>query len=242
MTPADVLDLPELFAATTRGADERVRQVDRLIDAFWTRNGTAPPLGSSEDELRHAETRIGAALAPTMRIAYERWGRCEGLSGQDRLLPPERLENHEGTVIFRVENQGCAAWGVQADDRADDPMVFMTTEPRDPSSWQQDLGSVSDFFVHIALSEALFADCYNDNTAVDNDEEVLDAVKEHYVELAAPRFLWWPEPDLEPARFFGGPDVLIVDHASAWLWVAALTASALDQVRELLPGEWQLAS
>lgn len=240
MSAEAVLDLGSLFGTLSTGVQEQADRVDRLISAFWPDSDPATS-GFAESDLSRAEDRLGTALPAALRSAYARWGRCDGLSVQDRLIPPDRLEIRGGVLVFRIENQGAAGWGVGSNATEEDPPVLLTTDVRTPS-WRDDLGTVSEFFVHIALSEAVLRGHLDDNCAVDHDEALLAAVEEHYEELIAPRFLWWPDPDLPAVRFFGGPDVLIADHARTWLWVGALTPAALDRVRRVVPGDWQFAT
>jgi hypothetical protein len=77
--------------------------------------------GVGEAELRAAEQCIGAAPPAALREAYLLFGRRAGLTAnQDPLQPPHKLSLDDSgtTVVFRVENQRCAAWGVAAADLA----------------------------------------------------------------------------------------------------------------------------
>jgi hypothetical protein len=84
----------------------------------WFAAGWTEPLeagdGAGEAELRTAEQRIGAALPAALREAYLLFGgRTDLTANQDPLLPPHKLSLDDSgtTVVFRVENQRCAAWG-----------------------------------------------------------------------------------------------------------------------------------
>lgn len=199
-------------------------------------------IGCTEYELSAAEERLGGRLPPALRSSYARWGRCTGLSWQDPLLSPGHLaRDRDGFIAFRSENQGCALWAFHGDDAAADPTVHLDPAPFTARSrWQPDLGTVSEFFVHITLSAAIFSGAHNNNCAIDH-EGALTAVEARFAPLHAPDFLWWPDPHLDPIRFFGGPDILIADLAHTWLWVATLTSEAHDEVRRLLPGDWLIA-
>lgn len=72
--------------------------------------------GFGEEELQHAEGRLGLSLPTALREAYLLFGRRSALfEHQDPMLPPSELFVHEdlgGVLCFRSENQGCAFWGV----------------------------------------------------------------------------------------------------------------------------------
>ncbi|GAA1292449.1 hypothetical protein GCM10009647_002530 [Streptomyces sanglieri] len=64
-------------------------------------------------------------------------------------------------LVFRVENQSCAYWGIRVTDLdQDDPPVVIRADLVRPTAddWEAWLGRVSVAFVEIALSEALCAD------------------------------------------------------------------------------------
>jgi hypothetical protein len=104
----------------------------RRFAAEWTAP-LAPGDGVSRDAWRAAEGRIGAELPAALREAYLLFGRRPDLTArQDRLVPPHQLSLDEpGTaVVFRVENQYCASWGVAISDLAsDDPRYASRTGP-----------------------------------------------------------------------------------------------------------------
>jgi hypothetical protein len=99
--------------------------------AAWTAP-LGPGDGVSEDALRAAERRLGASLPAALREAYLLFGRRPDLTAvQDRLLSPRDLvRDATGTiVVFRTENQNCAAWGIAAADlgSTDPPCTFSIT-------------------------------------------------------------------------------------------------------------------
>ena len=96
--------------------------------------------------------------------------------------------------------------------------------------------------LHVVLYETAFAPTYNDNLGVEEDERAIVALEAYLTELSVPAFLWWPGPELPPVRFFGGPDVLVADHARTWLWATALTPAALADLRRNVAGDWELAT
>jgi hypothetical protein len=148
--------MPMTFAGMAGGFDAGEALRDGLIGrrqawefigqlaAEWTAP-LAPGDGVSRDTWRAAEQRIGAEPPAALREAYLLFGRRPDLTArQDRLVPPHELSVDESgtTVVFRVENQHCAAWGVAlADlDRADPPVYV---QDRDGGGWKPFLDRVS---------------------------------------------------------------------------------------------------
>ena len=89
-----------------------------------------PGDGFSEDVLWAARQRLGVQLPVALGEAYLLLGRrCDLTAVQDPLVPPERLRvDHPGSImVFRVENQHCAEWGVAAaeDWKQADPPVYV---------------------------------------------------------------------------------------------------------------------
>jgi hypothetical protein len=127
----------------------------RRFAAEWTAP-LVPGDGVSRDAWRAAEQRIGAELPTALREACLLFGRRPDLTArQDRLVPPHELSLDESgtTVVFRVENQRCAAWGVPMSDlgRADPPVYV---QDRD-GGWEQFLDRVSVACVEMVLSEVV---------------------------------------------------------------------------------------
>jgi hypothetical protein len=105
-----------------------------------------------------AEQRLGVKLPVALREAYLLFGRRADLTAcQDPLLPPDRLRvDHSGSImVFRVENQHCAEWGVATGDdwNQADPPVYV--RQRDDRRWEPFLDRVPAACVEMVLSEVL---------------------------------------------------------------------------------------
>lgn len=72
--------------------------------------------GVDGGRLQAAEDRIGILLPAALREAYLLFGRRRDLTAaQDRLVLPEQLRTDaDGVLVFRLEAQYCAWWGVPA--------------------------------------------------------------------------------------------------------------------------------
>lgn len=195
--------------------------------------------GVDPDEVRAAEARLGAALPAALREAYLVFGRRTDLTAsQDRLVPPELLQvDPDGVLVFRVENQYCASWGVPLGTAApDDPPALLTVG----AGWEPYADRLSLALVEMVLAEAMFSarDGKSDNRSLGSATRAELGVA--YERLPLPDFPFWAEPDCPPSRWFAGPDVLLRDDGGEWLWVHGRTPAAVQAVRDRLPGGWEL--
>lgn len=120
--------------------------------------------GYAPADLDAAQARLGLPLPATLRDAYQLLGHRKDLTdNHDSLLAPQDLyvDEDRGVLVFRVENQSCAYWGIRVTDLdQEDPPVVVRADLVRPAAddWATWLGRVSVAFVEIVLSEALCAD------------------------------------------------------------------------------------
>jgi hypothetical protein len=161
----------------------------REFAAAW-----AAPLGPgdgfTDDVLWAAEQRLGMKLPAALRAAYRLFGRRADLTAcQDRLLPPDRLRvDHPASVIvFRVENQDCAEWGVAAGDgwNAEDPPVFV--RQRGDRRWEPFLDRVSLACAEMVLSEVLLGR-WQLGDMCELSANLITRVESAYEQLAVPEY------------------------------------------------------
>jgi hypothetical protein len=190
--------------------------------------------------LRLGEDRIGFTLPAALREAYLLFGRRRDLTAaQDSLVWPQSLQvDSDGVLVFRVEAQYCASWGVS--ERAigqDDPPVVMNIG----DGWVPYSDRLSPALVEMVMSEAMFS---ADEGKVDNrelDDAASAVMGAAFERLPLPVFPFWAGVDGPGIRWFAGPDVLLRDDGGTWLWVHGRTPAAVQAVRERLPGEWMMA-
>lgn len=211
------------------------------------------PLIESEDtakaeagigaELEAAEARLGLALPGALREAYRLLGHRPDLtSNQDQLLAPDELhlDGDRGVLVYRVENQACAYWGIRgADLELEDPPVLLRSDLAKPRAedWEPWLDRVSTAFVEIVLSETLprddgladFADGF------DEDEPTREILEREYTRLPIPEY---PLGQDEGCRWYVGGDVLLRADPGNLVNVRARTPEALDTLRGRFPGAW----
>lgn len=199
--------------------------------------------GCGEAELAAAEDRLGLRLPAALREAYGLFGRRADLtSNQDELLSPDELDVDEAgeVLVFRVENQACASWGVPlADvDAADPPVVMrLDLEDKQAESWDAWLDRFSLACVEMVLSESLFSD---DELAGHREltEQDVALVEQLYARLPMPEY---PVSRTVPGiRWFAGPDLVLREDGRQVLWVRGRTAESVEEVLHALPGEWEL--
>ena len=201
--------------------------------------------GCTAEELAAAEERLGLRLPASMAAFYRLLGRRRDLtSNQDRLIALNSLTVEDGVLIYRIEAQGCASWGVRVSDMglADPPVVFCEGY-RDGSPWRRFLGSFSLAAVEMVLYEAIFVGEVGRHDNRELDEPDIARLEEKYERLPFPDYPAWWQPEVQQAiRWFGGPDVLLREDSRTWLWVLARSTASLARVRDALPGEWSEAS
>lgn len=198
--------------------------------------------GWGEGDLDLAEKRLGVPLPGALREAYQLLGRRSDLtSNHDVLLSPAQLhlDDRGKALVFRHENQGSASWGVLITDlRHPDPTVFIRANlaEREAERWDPWLSRLSLAFIEVVLSESLHAPEELCDFLGELDDAAIDRLQRNYTRLPFPEYPICQESG--GTRWFTGPDVLLRDDERAVLWVRARANEALDQARNMIPGEW----
>ncbi|KUL41355.1 hypothetical protein ADL15_03620 [Actinoplanes awajinensis subsp. mycoplanecinus] len=231
-----VIDMLEGLDELAAGDRHRGWDFVRTLAAAFDRpvvegDGVDPAL------MQVGENRIGFALPAALREAYLLFGRRRDLTAaQDSLVSPQSLDvDPDGVLVFRVEAQSCASWGVPG--RAigqDDPAVVVNVG----DGWVPFADRLSVALVEMVMSEAMFS---ADEHHVDNrelDDTAAAVVEAAFERLPLPVLPFWAGMDGPGIRWFAGPDVLLRSDGGTWLWVHGRTPEAVQAVRERLPGEW----
>lgn len=200
----------------------------RDFAACWERP-LAPGDGWDEGEIDAAERRLGVRLPAALREAYGLFGRRDDLTrNHDNLLPPKELyvDDGGGVLVYQVENQGCAYWGVLLKDLEQDDPPTVTRLDGLGARWEPWEARLSVACIAMVMSEFV----------------LLDEGPTDYVELEegtdlGRAFRRLPDVGRE-TRWFTGPDVLMREIAGEFVNVRARTGAALDTVREAVPGDW----
>ncbi|MFB7944831.1 SMI1/KNR4 family protein [Kitasatospora phosalacinea] len=229
MTLDPARDLPAALAAALADRTAAWRLIADLA-AFWGAP-LQPGDGRTGAELDDAEARLGLRLPAALREAHLLLGNRPDLtSNHDTLLPPAELYVDQGCLVHRVENQGCAYWGVPlAALGQDDPptVTWLDLAPpqvAEPAPWTARL-SVE--FLAVVLTEPLL-----DQDAHVDVGEVDPADLTEWTEL--PRL---HEPGID-ARFHARPDALLLVQEGSWVVLRAAGEAALDELRQRRPVSW----
>jgi hypothetical protein len=180
-----------------------------------------------------------------MRRLYRLIGRRGDLiSTQDHLLPPHQLRVDESgqILVFRVENQGVARWGVEiaSTEQEDPPVTFQSFAAEATPPWQPFLRRFSLACLEMVLSEGLMAShangVFDDNR--DLDEATMTAVERRFSRLPLPDYPMWAIQSGMPTRWFYGMGAVLRDDGREWLWVWATSPDAMNAIRTAFPGDW----
>jgi hypothetical protein len=199
--------------------------------------------GCTADEVAAVEARLGLRLPASLAAFYRLAGwRRDLTSSQDTLIAVQSLMVEDGALVYRVEAEGIAAWGVRVSDLglADPPVVFGF---RDGSPWRPFLGSFSLAAVEMVLTEAVVSVPGERHGNLQLADAGIARLEEQFERLPFPDYpAWWQSEVPQALRWFCGPDVLLREESRTWLWVFARSPAGLARVREALPGEWSAVS
>ncbi|MEU9116880.1 SMI1/KNR4 family protein [Streptomyces sp. NPDC048483] len=255
----------DVAAALRGGVVDRHHAWDfvRHFAAGWTAAPLRADDGVAEAELRAVERELGHRLPAALREGYALFGRRRDdlTGGQDPLVPPTGLfvdagpGGHDSTVlVFRRENQDCAAWGIPLDriarieqterieqtDQDDPPVVVGSVGVGSRYDWVPYLDQMSVAWVELVLSAYLFGagPLYD---ACELPEALVPRLLAGYRRVDLPDHPMWTGAEESPVRWYAAPGCLlrrdgVVNHS--WLHVRARTAADLDAVRAALPGAW----
>lgn len=156
------LDLAE---AVARSSESREAAWEFVSDfaAVWLDSALRRGDGYRENEIGAAEEKLATPLPRALKDAFMKFGRRSDLvRSQERLLAPWELhfDDTGEVLIFRVENQGAAEWGIPVDRlRDEDPATVyrLSAADRESSRWVPWIPRSSLAFVELILWESLFA-------------------------------------------------------------------------------------
>jgi hypothetical protein len=237
--------MPESFdvsRAVGAGLGDRQRARDFIAEfaAAWARP-LAPGDGYSEDLLWAVGERLGVRLPAALREAYLLFGRRFDLTArQDPLLTPDRLrmDDSEGVIVFRRENQGCAEWAVAVTDpwNPEDPPVYVRVGDK---PWELLASRLSLACAEMVLSEVLLGVQFMGMCDLSGESAAAAEVACRPVSL--PEFPLWAGPALT-SRWFAAPGKMLrIDAGGPYCWLVAAgqTRMDLDSLCTAIPGQWQ---
>ncbi|WP_256260272.1 SMI1/KNR4 family protein [Streptomyces atratus] len=231
--PNLMLDLDALTAATGEQPDRPAAW--RFIRAFardWSQRPLTGTDGYAPADLDAAQARLGLPLPTALREAHQLLGRRKDLTdNQDTLLAPQDLylDEDRGVLVFRVENQSCAYWGIRVTDLdQEDPPVVVRADLVGPTAddWAAWLGRVSVAFVEIVLSEALCADeDLMGWVTPDDDTGLPEDIAATFRRLPFPEYPISQQPG---SRWYAHDEIILRDDRGTAMF-RARTEAALDR-------------
>jgi uncharacterized protein (TIGR02996 family) len=153
---------------------KRLKQLRPALDSEWLSwwnslryrtafAALARPLtardGVSEKRVAQHERRLGVRLPRVLRDYYLLAGRHPFNQAHNRLLSPDEWDRESGKLVFLVENQGVALWGVKINDPAnDDPPVYFRYDSdfAEDAKWRQTNPRCSDFLATHLYYQAVY--------------------------------------------------------------------------------------
>ncbi|MFJ1884260.1 MULTISPECIES: SMI1/KNR4 family protein [unclassified Streptomyces] len=230
--PNLALDLDALAAAVGEQPDRQAAW--RFVRAFardWSRRPLTEADGYAPADLDAAQARLGLPLPAALRDAYQLLGRRPDLTdNQDSLLAPKDLylDADRGVLVFRVENQSCAYWGIRVTDLdQDDPPVVVRADLVRPTAddWAAWLGRVSVAFVEIVLSEALCADEDLMGWVTPDDTGLPEDIAATFRRLPLPEYPISQQPG---SRWYAHDEIILRDDRGTAMF-RARTEAAFDR-------------
>ena len=201
--------------------------------------------GYSAAELDAAEGRLGFKLPLALREWYQLAGKREDLFAIDPygfILPHElsiEADDHEVLWLF-AETQALVFWGIRRHDLwRDDPPVY-TGEPDFSDEFLISNETFSEFILQVIVHQTA---CFTEiGSNASGKEDTAEIVQANFQPLGLPSWQWPSESAQFNGFLYGRDDVLIeLDRDSkgyCWIWIAALSGSALHSAVKLFGLGW----
>jgi hypothetical protein len=234
---------PDVSTALRGGVRTRLQAWEfvRWYADTWMDRPLRPEDGCTTEELADAEGDLGFELPAVLSEGYALFGRRDDLTRQqDPLVRPAGLyvdDALDGVLVFRRENQDCASWGIPlARIGQGDPPVVVESH----RGWIPFLDRMSLAWVELVLSESLFG-TDNRYDACELPDASVPNLHARYARVDLPDLPMWASEDDSPVRWYAAPGRLVRRDGlrdQSWIHARGHTISALETIREELPGPW----
>ncbi|WP_264206297.1 hypothetical protein [Flavobacterium shii] len=95
--------------------------------------------------IENVETKLGQAIPAILKEFYLTIGKTDlFMSSFQRFLKPEDLFYEDGKLVFLEENQNVCYWGVNTENKEDNPLVYQA-QNMDSANWYSEEILLSDF-------------------------------------------------------------------------------------------------
>lgn len=145
--------------------------------------------GFPKIEIKKAEARLGIDLPQILRKYYQELGNHQKLNqAQNSLLSLEKINlDKDGFLVFYVENQYVAIWGIHKDELKEvNPKVYRKV---DNDKWELENKKLSSFLNSMAFMQAIYSFNYHANIC-GVDDKYDNIVTDNYRELEETFPLW----------------------------------------------------
>lgn len=148
--------------------------------------------GFREEDIKEAENRLQISFPSVLKEYYRKLGKHQKLNqAQNRLVSLDRLNfDEEGVLVFYVENQYAATWGIKKEDLDEsNPKVYREDHTKFGKVWELDSSSLSVFFISMGFIQSIFVFDFHANICgVENKYDKI--VTENYREVEY-EFSFW---------------------------------------------------
>ncbi|WP_418960721.1 SMI1/KNR4 family protein [Streptomyces tritici] len=236
-------DSPDVAVALRGGVRTRFHAWEfvRWFADAWLGRPVEPEDGCTAAELAAVEADLGFELPAALREGYALFGRRDDLTRQqDALVGLSGLSVDDaegGVLVFRHENQGCAAWGIPLTRvEQDDPPVVVESQ----QGWLPFLDRMSQAWVELVLSESLVAaDRLYD--ACELPDALTHELHSRYARVDLPDHPLWVSEEDSPVRWYAAPGRLVRRDGlqdQSWIHARGRTVLDFETIRAELPGPW----
>lgn len=160
-----------------------IQKIQRLYNLSEYEN-----FGFSETEILELEKKLDIILPAKLREYYLELGKHENINySHNRLLKPDSEIgfSDDGCLVFYVENQVVAFWGIRKEDlKFDNPPIWVKYDTIEKSDWMIETQTTENFFLLMAVYNGTLGGLpYNGNFLGSVDSEIVDFVEENFTLL-----------------------------------------------------------
>ncbi len=155
--------------------------------------------GFNEESVKGAEIRFNG-LPKVLIDYYIELGKVFNLNNsQDRLLPPDKINDLGEYIEFYVENQYVCRWCIAKKDlKMENPPVYIT---EDGESFDEESNSLSDFLCTMAYLQGIWGLDYGCEEILDIEKDDVDLIRNKYKKKDIPSLKKWMN-----VEFYGNHD------------------------------------
>ncbi|WP_152991628.1 hypothetical protein [Frankia sp. R43] len=234
-----MFDIARKLAVLPYTPRETLSLLEDLVEVWRGRTGIQD--GCTHEELVAAQERLGMQIPSPLRGFLTLYGRSENLMGfQEPLLKAHDLHVEDDVLVIQEENQGCALWGVAAQQLSlrDPPTLFKI--PADAGyEWRPYHDRLSVHILEAILNEFMAS---SDNRIFrEFDEGSAEVLASSLLPVGIPEHPFWAEPDGPAVKWLAGAEFLVRLDGDAVIWASAPLGCEMRDILSLVPDGWERA-